>query len=72
MTQLAHLAVHVRFDGRSEEIPLAQLGIAQNATDNQLKHAVARYLDLPADSLSSHVIVRTTQAIIIRPEALYG
>jgi len=45
MTQLAHLAVHVRFDGRSEEIPLAQLGIAQNATDNQLKHAVARYLD---------------------------
>jgi hypothetical protein len=72
MTQLAHQTVHVRVDGRSKEIPLAQLNVAQNSTDSQLKDAVACYLDLPVDSLGSHVIVRTTQAIIIRPEALYG
>ncbi len=72
MTQLAHQTVHVRIAGRSEEMPLAQLSIAQNATDSQLKDAVTRYLDLPTDFLASHVIVRTTQAIIIRPEALYG
>jgi len=72
MTQLAHQTIHVRIDGRSEEVPLAQLGIAQNSTDDQLKDAVVRYLDLSTGSLASHVIVRTTQAIIIRPEALYG
>ncbi len=72
MTQLAHQTVHVRVNGRSEEIPLAQLGLAQHSTDSELKDAVVRYLDLPVDSLRSHVIVRTTQAVIIRPEALYG
>ena len=72
MTQLAQQTVHVRVNGRSEEIQLAQLGIAQNSTDSQFKQAVARYLDLPADSLADHVIVRTTQATIIRPEAIYG
>ena len=72
MKQLADQTVHVRIAGRSEEIPLAQLNIAQSSTDSQLKDAVACYLDLPVDSLESHVIVRTTQAIIIRPEALYG
>ncbi|GCE28404.1 hypothetical protein KDA_38880 [Dictyobacter alpinus] len=72
MAQLAQQTVHVRVNGRSEELPFAQLGIAQNSTDSQFKDAVARYLDLPTDSLTDHVIVRTTQAIIIRPEALYG
>jgi len=72
MTQLATTPVHIRIAGRSEEIQLAQLGVANSANDLQLKEAVARYLDLPAQALADHVIVRTTQAIIIRPEALYG
>ncbi|GLV60990.1 hypothetical protein KDH_78080 [Dictyobacter sp. S3.2.2.5] len=72
MTQMAITPVHIRIGGRSEEIPLAQLGVTNAANDLQLKEAVARHLDLPAQSLANHVIVRTTQAIIIRPEALYG
>ncbi|GCE21817.1 hypothetical protein [Dictyobacter kobayashii] len=72
MTQLATTPVHIRIQGRSEEVQLAQLGVANTVDDLQLKEAVVRYLDLPADALASHVIVRTTQAIIIRPEALYG
>ncbi len=70
--QLANRVVHVRVEGRSEELNLASLGLAGEPTDEQLKNAVTRHLDLPAASLASHVVVRTSQAIIIRPEAIYG
>lgn len=70
--QLADRIVHVRVAGRSEELSLAALGLQSDAADSQLKEAVARTLDLPASSLAHHVIVRTSQAIIVRPEAIYG
>jgi hypothetical protein len=70
--QLIDRTVHVRAAGRSEELSLAALGLQADATDAQIKVAVARSLDLPANSLASHVIVRTSQAIIVRPEAIYG
>lgn len=70
--QLMDRAVHVRVGGRSEELKLATLGLPGDATDAQLKVALASYLDLPASSLANHVIVRTSQAIIVRPEAIYG
>lgn len=70
--QLANRTVHVRVAGRSEEIALATLNLRADATDAQFKAAVARHLDLPATELASHVIVRTSQAIIVRPEAIYG
>lgn len=72
MKQLTNRAVHVRVNGRSEELALAELNVQADATDVQIKIAVARYLGLPATSLASHVIVRTSQAIIVRPEAIYG
>ena len=72
MTQLINKAVHVRFDGRSEELTLVVLGLNSDATDAQIKHAVVRHFDLPAGHLDTYVIVRTDQAIIVRPEAIYG
>lgn len=72
MRQLANHAVHIRVNGRSEELALADLSLQADATDAQIKNAVARHLDLPATSLASYVIVRTSQAIIVRPEAIYG
>lgn len=70
--QLADRIVHVRVAGRSEELSLSALGLPNGATDAQVKEAVTSYLDLPASSLASHVIVYTSQAIIVRPEAVYG
>jgi hypothetical protein len=70
--QLANRTVHVRVAGRSEELSLAALSLQANATDAQIKGAIARHLDLPAMSLAAHVIIRTSQAIIVRPEAIYG
>lgn len=70
--QLADRIVHVRVSGRSEELNMAALGLQTDAADSQIKEAVVRSLDLPANSLADHVIVRTSQAIIVRPEAIYG
>jgi hypothetical protein len=72
MAQLMNHAVHVRIDGRSEELTLAMLDLNDTATDAQIKQAIASHFDLPMHSLDSHVVVRTSQAIIVRPEAIYG
>ena len=72
MTQLINRAVHVRFDGRSEELTLAVLDLNDTATDAQIRRAIASHFDLPTQALDNHVIVRTNQAIIVRPEAIYG
>jgi hypothetical protein len=72
MTQLINHTVHVRFDGRSEELTLAMLDLTSNATDTQIRQALTGHFDLPANYLDSHVVVRTSQAIIVRPEAIYG
>jgi len=66
------LMVHVRVDGRSPEFPYALLDIAPTATDDQLKQAVAEHLEVPLARLSDHVVVREGQAIVVRPEAVYG
>lgn len=70
--QLTDRIVHIRVAGRSEELSLTALGLRYDAADRQIKEAVMQALDLPADSLVDHVIVRTSQAIIVRPEAIYG
>ncbi len=77
MTQLirqgeAELVLHVRLDGRSEELSLALLQIDQGATDEQIKYALAAHFDRSVAHFGHHVVVRTSQAIIVRPEAIYG
>jgi hypothetical protein len=72
MTQLINRAVHVRFDGRSEELTLALLDLNDAATDAQIKQAITGHFNLPSQALDTHIVVRTNQAIIVRPEAIYG
>lgn len=72
MPQLMNRTVHVRIDGRSVELTLAMLNLSDTATDEQIKQAVAGHCDLSTDSLKNHVVVRTSHAIIVRPEAIYG
>ena len=70
--QLIDRTIHVRVSGRSEEFSLAALGLQADAADSQIMDALARRLDLPASELANHTIVRTSQSIIVRPEAIYG
>ena len=64
--------VHVRLNGLSRELPLSTLDLAPGAPDERVKEAVARSLDCPLADLNRHVVVRTSAAIIVRPEAGYG
>jgi len=72
MAQLIDRTIHVRFNGRSEELSTAMLHLASNASDAQIKRAIASHFDLPQSYLDGYVVVHNSNAIIIRPEAIYG
>ena len=66
-------AAHVRFDGRSFDLPLAELGVAEAASDREIKRAVARHLEIAEDRLNEYVLDRhETGNVTIRPEAVFG
>lgn len=64
--------LHVRFEGRSEEFSLAALGLDGAALDAAVKQAVAAHYDRPASDFRDYVVVRSSDALILRPEAVYG
>ncbi len=66
------MALHVRFEGRSDELTLGALGLDRQAGDQAIKHAVARYYDRPAHAFDDYVLARYEHAVVLRPEAVYG
>jgi hypothetical protein len=65
--------IHIRFDGRSLDVPLAELGVANNASDNDIKRAVANHLEIAEARLSNYVLDRhETGNVTIRPQAVFG
>ncbi|MEH1871754.1 hypothetical protein [Nostoc sp.] len=65
--------VHIRFEGRSVDMPETQLGIVAGMNDVAVKERVARHLDVNSDRLSGYVIDRRPSGdFIVRPEAVYG
>jgi len=71
-TRNPEMILHVRFDGRSEELSLEALNLSRSASDSQIKEAVATHFQRPARTFEGYVVVRNSQAIIVRPEAIYG
>ena len=65
-------ALHVRFDGRSDELTLGTLGLDHQAGDQAIKQAVARYYERPTHAFDDYVLARYEHAIVLRPEAVYG
>ena len=66
------IRLHVRFNGRSEDLDLDTLGLGHDASDAALRAALARRYECPAGALDEYVIIREPQAIIVRPVAFYG
>ena len=65
--------VHIRFDGRSLDIPQADLDVGMASSDNEIKSALARYLETPEAKLRDYVIDRhDTGNMTVRPEAVFG
>lgn len=66
------MRLHVRFEGRSEDLDTAELRLAPNVGDAELRAALARRYDCAPADFDGYVIVREPQAIIVRPIAFYG
>jgi hypothetical protein len=65
--------LHVRFDGRSLDIPLAQLDIGPFSDDLEIKRALAGHLEVPEEKLRDYVVDRhQTGNLTVRPEAVFG
>jgi len=65
--------VHVRFEGRSYDLPENQLNIEPQMNDSQIKERLAQHFDVAQHRLGSYVVDRPSSGdLIIRPEAVYG
>ncbi len=67
------LVVHIRFEGRSLDIPQGDLDVGSASSDNEIKRALARHLEVPEARLRDYVIDRhDTGNLTVRPEAVFG
>lgn len=64
--------LHVRFEGRSEDLDTAELRLLPTSSDAELIAALARRYDRAPGDFDGYVVVREPQAIIVRPVAFYG
>lgn len=65
--------VHIRFEGRSIDVPQGDLDVGGASSDNEIKRALARYLETPEAKLRDYVIDRhDTGNMTVRPEAVFG
>ena len=65
--------LHIRFEGRSYDIPLNELDIGDASTDPQIMQVVATRLEISVDRLSAYVVEKhRTGNITVRPEAVFG
>lgn len=67
------IMLHLRFEGRSYDIPSEQLHLSQAVTDHQILDRVARHLDVAPERLRHYVVDRRPSGVVmVRPEAVYG
>ncbi len=64
--------VHIRFEGRSFDVPQNELDIGDRSTDDQVRSAVAEYLGAPLGKLQAFAVERVGTEITLRPEAVFG
>lgn len=65
--------IHVRFEGCSWDLPFGALDLGDLSSDNDVRQALARYLDVPAAKLAAYVVERHANGnITVRPEAVFG
>jgi hypothetical protein len=64
---------HIRFEGKSFDLPLAELGVNELAGNDDLKQVAARYLEVSAKRLRECVVDRHESGnVTIRPQAVFG
>jgi len=65
--------LHIRFDGKSFDIPLSDLDVGTMSSDADVKRTLAGYLSVPDARLRDYVVDRhETGNLTVRPEAVFG
>ncbi len=65
--------LHIRFDGRSFDIPLGDLDVGALSADVDVKRALAGYLNVAEEKFRDYVVDRhETGNLTVRPEAVFG
>jgi hypothetical protein len=65
--------LHIRFEGRSFDIPLSDLDVGAMSSDMDVKRALAGYLNVPEAKFRDYVVDRhETGNLTVRPEAVFG
>ncbi len=65
--------VHIRFEGQSWDIPLAELDLGNLSDDAAVRSIVANYLNVDVSRLRFYVIERHANGnLTVRPEAVFG
>ena len=68
------MLLHLRYDGRSLDMPLGSLDLGQHSSDREIKVAVANRLSESSQKFEHFVIDRnrSTGDITVRPQAVFG
>ena len=65
--------VHVRFEGRSNDIEFRVLGVTERSSDPEVFEALGRYFDVSTRKFGSYVVEREASGnMTVRPEAVFG
>ena len=65
--------LHVRYAGRSFDVPLSALDVTARASVRQIKHALAAHLDVAEAKFDDYVVdVHPNGNLTVRPEAVFG
>jgi len=65
--------LHVRFEGRSIDVPLAGLDLSPTSDEREVKHRLAEYLETNPRRLDAYVVDRLSNGnLTVRPEAVFG
>jgi hypothetical protein len=73
MFDLQKLTVHVRFNGRSYDLPFEDLVLGESPADDDVRQALARHFDVSPETFAAYVVERhRTGNITVRPEAVFG
>ena len=72
-SEQARKLLHIRFEGRSGDVPLFDLDIGIESTDQHVKSRLAAYLGIDTQRLRDYRVDRhATGNITVRPEAVFG
>ena len=67
------LTVHVRYDGKSYDLPFEDLAVSAQDSDEDVREALARHFDVAVATFRAFVVERhRTGNITVRPEAVFG